>query len=323
MVKRQTKRSSGRQSANYTYAVPSLDGRNSMGSALHSTMESVCALTNPFCPAAKGSKIPDDDSANSIAITVKDTHLFSTDANGLCAFSVQANLNAVTRSATTFSSGVPTVYGASTAVAEYASYDSSFDQYRIVSFGVRVYSTLAPTEQSGAMRFITSAERATAGAPLTGGLFDSVDTYPVANGDIHWVSKPIGTTWKEYRDFGTLGEYNALNVYIYGAKASVTDAFTVEIIFNLECTVNIGSVTAAMSTPGADHNPMALTAASKTHSKHSGIHHRKSFFGSLWTHAKNALLDTAQTFLPGMAGSAARAILGGRRPAYSTPMIVD
>jgi len=289
----------GVKPTSYTYAVPTQRQRSTLGGPSGGAYESVCAMTNPFCPQAKGSKIPDDDSANSIAYSVRNLFTVGTNAAGEAAVNIQARLDETFRVATAFAATVPSTYGAWSTVQEYTALNNAFSNVRVVSMGIRFYSTLAPTEQAGAIRFITTSEPPAAGVTLLGGLFDGVDTFPVAGANICWIARPQGTTWKEYHPLNTHLDYNSLAIMVYGAKASMPNAFTCEIVYNLECTVDVGTITAAMSTAGAAHSPIAMSAASRTHAKHNGIHEGPSLMSKLAGFAKSALVDVASQFLPG------------------------
>jgi len=278
-------------------------------------------MMNAFADDAKGIKMPDDDSANSVAVQLRDTFTMTTDANGFAAASVQPNLSAVFREAITMPGGVPTGYGIDVGMSNLGSIQVSLDQIRIVSWAARIYSTLPPTEQGGALRVLRSSERATAGAALTGGLFDSVDTFPVSGADIVFLSKPKGTTFKEYKSTTTTHEYGACNFYVYGAEPAKVSAFTVEVVFNIEGTVKLGTTVAALSTPGKEHDMVAMSAASRAHSRHSGVHaHGPSFYSKMGNLAKTALYDVASSFLPGVAGKVASWLNPSRR-GRTYPMI--
>jgi hypothetical protein len=306
-TRRRTRKGKGKKSANLRYSVPTKDlngGIFPYSGNMGKHMESVCAMTNPFCPAARGSKIPDDDSSPSIACTMVSTFEVATDASGNAAFSVQPNLASVFKKGTAITGTTVTTWGTSYQTANHAEYAATFNEFRVVSFGVRVYSVLAPTEQSGYVRLVTSPENIPNGTNIDGGLWQAVETYSMSDLDAHVVLRPRGIEWKEYVPVGTDFSYNTVTGIVQGSVASKT-ALIVEVIINTEGTVNLGSISGSIATPGAPSNPHALQAASRVHAKHNGIHNAptQSVGSKLWGFAKNALLDVAASAIPYVGGA--------------------
>lgn len=299
---------SGKKSANLRYSVPTKHTRGGLTAGkkiVAHQSEKVCALTNPFCPAARGTKIPDDDSAPSIPASFYSTFEVVTDANGDAAFSVGPSLNNHFRVASSVTGTTPT-WGAYSQIKDWGSVVNAFDQVRIVSMGVRVYSVAAPTSQSGYCRIITTPESLSSGVNLDGGLWDSVETYPVSELDAHVILKPQGVEWKVYAPLANDLNYNYVNGIIKGGPASAT-AFIVETVMHLECLVNVGSVVGSLSTPGRDSDTHLLAAASRVHGSHKGTHNgsTESVGAKIMSFAKNALLDVAASAIPFIGNSVA------------------
>lgn len=299
-----------------TFGVPTPNMRSMIKTGLDmgNHHKQVCALTNPFCDEARGSRIPDDDSSSSQAVTIKGYFAFNSDAAGLACFSVKPNPSAVFRVATAIAGSTITTFGGWSAFGDYAAIAASLDKYRVVSFGVRIYSTLAPSDQSGLIKAIVTPVEMTNGSSVAGGLFQQVDAAPVANSNVYWVSKPIGTTWKEYNDLTTTCSATQLTVYLSGCKVSTTVGHC-EIIMHLEATADFGSVMAGTATPGVAHNPTALTAASTVHRRSPDVSHEPNFLSTLGSLAKSAVLDVASAVMPGLSGKMASLMLGGSRRA--------
>jgi hypothetical protein len=243
-----------------------------------------------------------------------------TDAQGDAAFTVQPSLNSVFASATTVTGTTVTTWSGTSNMKDFTAFNASADQYRIVSMGVRIYSVLAPTDQSGYCRVMTAPESFPNGTNLDGGLWDAVETYPVSELDCHVVMKPQGNEWKQYVGATAPASYNYLAAIVKGAAASKT-AFIVEIVIHTEFLVNIGNITASIATPGAPSNPQALAAASRVHASHKGIHNTStpSLGSTLLGFTKNALLDVAASAIPFIGNSVANLF----RPKQRYPMIVD
>jgi hypothetical protein len=107
---------------------------------------------------------------------------------------------------------------------------------------------------------------AQAGINFTSSFFAETKVYPVSDLDVHWISKPRGVSWKEYRNNNTFCDWDSLLLVIQGAKPS-TSILTMEIVFNVEIVPDLGSITGAIARPGLPHSPKALTAASHVHSR--------------------------------------------------------
>lgn len=279
-------------------------------------------MSNPFCASARGSKIPDDDSAPSFPCTITNTFEVVTNASGDAAFSVIPQVSGAFKLATAISGTNITTWGTASAMKDFAAFNGATDQFRVVSFGVRVYSVLAPTEQSGYCRLVTAPETFPNGINIDGGLWQAVETYPMSELDAHVVMKPQGSEWKQYRVPTDVFSYDFLAGIVKGAAPSKT-ALIVEIVMNVECTTNLGNITASLATPGAPSNPHAMAAASRVHASHKGIHNGStpSVGSKLMGFAKNALLDVAASAIP-FVGNSIKGLLTGR-PAYPTIMDVD
>jgi len=208
-------------------------------------------------------------------------------------------------------------------MVDYTAVAAQFQQYRLVSMGVRVYPIMAPTSQSGTMRAITSPSKTVNGDDLAGGFWDSVINVPVSDADVHFIAKPKGTTWKQYDTLATEASFNTFTVLIKGAAVSLTNGFTVEVVMNMECLVKIGTIVSSIATPGEDSSPATLQAAAKVHGKHTGVHTggQPSMFRTLGNFAKEALLDVAANAIPFVGRSVAGLFRSPRRP--QTIMDVD
>jgi hypothetical protein len=289
--------------AKLNYAVPTRNQRGSTSSIVSKALyNQVCALTNPFCPEAKGSRIPDDDSAPSLPVTLKGMWTFDTTTGGDFAIAIQPSIENTVKSATAISGNTITTWGDYGSFGDATTVTNNAAKYRIVSFGARVYSTLAPTNKSGWMKVMTSSSDTSNGFVFSGGFYDEVQALPVAVDDMHWISKPSGTTWKEYIDMDKTAAYTYLTVLGKGLPQGATSAVVVEVVMNIEALVDFKSLAAAASTPGIPHNPTAMQAASRTHAKHKGVHSGPSVMSTLGDMAKSAIGEVARMAIPYVGG---------------------
>lgn len=319
MAKNKRKQGAGRgrvTPARLNYAAPNPNPRGGLAitSKTAAKVEKVCAMSNPFCSSAKGARIPDDDSAPSMGVQIVQRYHLGTDANGKAAFQLRPGLTASTGTASTITGDVVTTWGALSSLKEYSALINSFGQYRIVSYGARVYTTLAPTNQSGSVRFVTTGANLLDGVDMESSFWVETSAAPVANLDHRWIGKPQGTEWKTYIALGSHADYTRFAFYVSGAPPSATDSFVVELYFNIEVTPKLDTVVAGAAQSGEPHDPHAIQAASIVHSKHRGHHRPEGFFGKMMGLAKSALLDVATSAMP-VAGGALKRMLGvGSRP---------
>lgn len=288
----------------YNYATPG-NTASSVGSVGAPTLlNQVEGIVNPWSMHATGSKVPDDDGAKSVAMTISYPKSFKVDANGFGATYVAPDLNALFTSSSTIDGATQTVttFGAPISVANYAEISAAFHRYRHVSWGVRVYSTLAPTEQKGSYKIVTMPENPPNGWSWAGGLFEDTVSLPLSEKGIHWISKPIGVNHKEYITPASTAFWTRCVVIVEGAPVSST-AYTIEIVLNLECQINIGSITSVLATPAADNNTLVNSAAASTRAVHGKTHHKPGFMDEIKSFALSSLRKVAVQAIPYVGGA--------------------
>lgn len=318
MARGRTKnRKGGRIKSNLAYYRPTKDGKSTMGNvgavANADHAQYAHALVNPFSAEARGVKLPDDDSTRSVAIQLKWGWSFHSDTNGRVAESVSPEPLAATQGGNSIGSGVVNTWNTATSSPNATELSNAFSRFRIVSWGVRLIPLIEPTKQKGYVRVITTPADPTTGAFTTsGGFFEEVHDFPVANCDVHWVSKPIGNGYKAYIPLGDRASWETVVIYGSGLEPSVNNIFRVEITFNLECEMAIGSITGAISSRAADHNPRVLLAADHARNRVKNTHQggRPGVMSRLWGAAKEGLIAAAHAYGTPLIGSAARALLG-------------
>jgi hypothetical protein len=279
-------------------------------------LQHVCGLSDPFCDHARGVKIPDEDSSKSFTVQIRDNAAIGSDANGRGAIRIAPSLQYTYKYGNVITAGEVTTWDAADyGVTDYPALDAGVKSFRIVSWGVRIYSQLPPTNQSGSFRMITTPNSSSSAGAFTydSSFFEEIKVFPTSEDTVHWVSKPIGVTWKEYDSVSTTGlPWDYLTIVADGLPANNPACLTVELVFNLECQPHISSITGALSNDAAEHKPHVLAAAGEVLKKHGGA--------TLGRLASNILERTARVAL----NFVSRRILGfsaiSNRP---VPMIVD
>lgn len=279
----------------------------------------LCGISNPFCAEAVGSKVPDSDGSKSVAVTLKYYKTATTSAGGRVAMQFSPGL---TRSSN-LSNDVDTTPG--TVVSwvgwqqhpEYASMANSFESYRVVSWGVRIWNHLPPLSKSGRIRIITIPEEAPPNYVWDGSLYEEVVDIPATEPYIYWISKPMGVDHLSYEFVNTNPPYRWDSIIVvYDGGPASTNALSFEVVAHYECQVNIGSVSALMATPAASSKPHLLAARNEVHNKHAGTHLGRSLGSAIANTAKQVLLDGVSMLVP-FAGRFLRGVLGG----HSTAMV--
>lgn len=261
--------------AKLVYNAPT-SGRATIGGLGGSALKNAKGLCDPFSPDARGAKIPDDNGSKSVAISLLGRHTLTADAAGRAASLVNPSLREHSWGPATFTATTVTLasMATATAISDYTAFSTAVDEYRVVSWGVRIYSTDAPLNQAGEIAVITLPEEPPtySGATVadTGSLFENISRFPVAGANVHWISKPVGVAWKEYRNVNLYPSYESVLLVVRGAAAGQT--FTVETFINVEAQPKLASLTAVISTKAADHHPTALAAGVNVHNKHRGAH---------------------------------------------------
>lgn len=323
MPKSKKRGTKGRRRVNNTMGVPSSNPRSGLTSqALGGHHKTVVGLTNPFSEAAKGARIPDDDSARSFTAQIKQYHTMTTDSNGEGFTYWQPQADRWNGKSFDVSSGV--LWGTPTDLEnpDYLAYTNSTEALRIVSWGVRIVSILPGLTSQGTVRLVTMNEPPVAAQAVNGNLYEDIKLLPITDLEAHWVSKPVGVDWKAYQPTAIRGKWNSLGIYIDGAPISAA-ALTLEIVYNVEVIPQFGSITASVAKPGLPSNPQHLAAASRVHASHSGVHgKRPSLMSTFSSLAMGALRDVAAQSIPFVGGAISRLIgkIGGQR---QPQMIMD
>jgi len=281
----------------YTRGAPTRNNKGALGFAnIEQDAAQVHSLANPFCQEARGSKLPDSDSSKSVAISLVTRKHISTDTNGLTAIRIKPSLAETYSVASTITGSVITTLASATAIADNTALAAQFGDYRIVSWGVKIFSTVAPTDQSGHFSMITNPSF-TNGADTASSFFEETLAFPTTETTVQWISKPVGNSYLDYQDITSECSWDHLLIYGSGLPASTTAVFSIEVFFNLECQVKLGAISAAIATPAADHKPHILTAVGHVAKKLAGSKLAQEAKQGVFGWIKNALGTVAKAGL--------------------------
>jgi hypothetical protein len=187
---------------------------------------------------------------------------------------------------------------------DYTALAGQFEKYRIVSWGVKVYSTLAPTNQSGFFTVMTNPLFAD-GMDAASCFYEEVRTFPVTESSVQWISKPVGNSYLDYASIASAGSWDECCVFASGLPASTSGCIQLEVYFNLECQVQLGAITSTIATPAADSKPHLLAAMGHV-AKHLGgtklAQDAKASVMSILGRGLKAALKTGATYAGSLVG---------------------
>lgn len=112
----------------------------------------LCALTDPFCVGARGVKYPDSTAVNTLAWTSEGYYNLTTDVNGHAAgfFGSEPNQGFSFANGWSGSTNIVTTTSNAVAYPGWTSFPAT-TQWRLVSMGVQIRSTLSSMENSGSL----------------------------------------------------------------------------------------------------------------------------------------------------------------------------
>jgi hypothetical protein len=237
----------------------------------------VCAVTDPFCPAAKNSKWPDGTSGNTFTQQFRgNTSLTADSANGNGAFVIcpqapygyMKHTGATTSSTVTFPAAFTPWQTAGTSMLE-----THGDIYRIVSFGVIVRSVASATNAAGLVTLGSSGTFRQPTTTLTLGseLYDEVVIEAIQPGlEVAWIAQPRTPVARSLGGQSVAAQisgngWSSLTIEYSGCNNSAT-VLNVEWFINIEFNLKANDTLAALATRNPPKAPIAETATSHVHS---------------------------------------------------------
>jgi hypothetical protein len=201
--------------------------------ALKTHTHHACAITNPFCIAAKGSRRPDGLSSNAMPFQVKGMTSMATSAGGDSFVVVGAGGGRYGVTAGTLAAGTWTLGATWSTLAGSAFVATNAQEVRIVSWGVIWRSTAAMTACQGMVHcFSTTGLGPTLTYPQLSQNTIEDQLIPLTAGmELSWISKPLGAKAHAFRplsDFTTTStdfDWTTFAIEIVGGAASTTVGF--------------------------------------------------------------------------------------------------
>lgn len=232
----------------------------------------VCAISNPFCPAAKGSKWPDGTMGNTMVEQFRANRTISTLGTGDTAFVLATAAPFGFMTALSSAAGVVTMNGAYLAYRTNSLLAVNGTGYRITSFGAIIRCVASATTASGIVTLGTVGQNVPISSVITLGteLYDQVVVEAIQPGmEVSWVSQPRGTEARQFVPLSTnlavTNDWTNLVIEITGAPIN-TPMLSVEWFINVEFSVLLNNPLTALAPRNPPVVPKATEAVSKLHS---------------------------------------------------------
>lgn len=273
----------------------------------------VCSITDPFCPAAKGSKFPDGTVGNTMTEQFRGNQLITTNAAGCQLFYMNPGM-------LPYGYGLGVGAGAGTlampatwtALKTGSLFESFGKQYRVVSAGAIIRCVASATDASGLATF-GSCPAIPINTVITLGTELYVDSTIKAiqpGMEMSWISSPQGTEARAFVPAGLntsfLSEWTSLLIEVSGAPSG-KGVLNVEWFINIEFQITTNSAIAAVARANPPQVTHATTAVSQIQTTlgsfvEGGIHTVEDKVYNAASSALNSLLNDPLDALAGLFG---------------------
>jgi hypothetical protein len=244
-------------------------------------VKQTCAITNPFCPAAKGSKYPDGNNGGSMAFQIRGHYSFNA-VSGISGAPSGGNIVVFNPHATygilapaTFAGSTWTMSATMTQYNNVGLLTTYAQTFRIVSFGVIARCISAVTNSSGYLVMGTSAPVGVSSAILSNSsqYLDQVEVPIFAGMEHSWIAKPMGLESRVFQGMNgssdaTLNNFNAVTIeMVSGTIGATPTVIDFEYFMNLEFQLAASSGLAQLAPKDPGKNPVSTTALSGVQEK--------------------------------------------------------
>lgn len=198
----------------------------------------ICSSIDPFCAAACGSKSMDTNTIPTIPYTIKYRTTITTDSGGQKVVMMQPNLITFVKTSATFTGGSEVAtWNTSVSVPEYANLATYFEQYRIVSYGCRVFCSAAMSESQGTVLMALSRQQDTFDTASSN--YADIRAFALNGLDATMVSKATGPESDSWNDLNATSERMYMYVALTGA-APASGVAGLEVTLNVEFVPKVG-----------------------------------------------------------------------------------
>jgi len=212
----------------------------------HSLKEAICAITDPFCPLARGAKWPDGNGGETLTMQLRSHLTVPTLSSGGNISILSCNLPYALNAAGSYATGSYTLGaayldatgGTGTNFTTYA------NEYRITTAGVIIRSTLPALTAQGYIILSRMTQMIAPSTVVPAGLTTGTDvvTHPLRAGlEVPFTFRTVGSDahmfYAQNTTTTTIANWDALKIEIVGAPASTTAVVDIEVVYNIEFTL--------------------------------------------------------------------------------------
>lgn len=236
-----------------------------------------CALTNPFCPAARGWKIPDGCNGMSVGFQARQILSFAPNLNGNAnAFYIFVpQLPYGYMGAASVSGGIYTMPGAFVTYQGLGILTTNGKNWRIVSMGI-IFRVTSPANSSSGIMLLSSAPASPCVSNTTDFATGSTSytetmSIPVTSGrEVSWIAKRSGSQADRFQGQNATGSQpdGSWDMCVFEVlSSSAATQITADIYINVEVQLTAGNAIQTVVPPDPPKNAIALQARSATQSK--------------------------------------------------------
>lgn len=266
----------------------------------------VCGMVDPFCESACGCKLMDDADSRTFSYTSKSRVTVTTDANGRSAKFITPSVDDYA-SGGTLTGSVVSSWAAPANLPETASIRDAAVGYRVVSAGVRIYSSVAADKAAGIVMVTTMPKDPNnigppAGFDISSLSYEEVTSDSLYGFDKSFVFSSLGTSKRKFISTAASTEanpfWNGIVVAVDGAEVSTT-VLHCEVTIHLELQPAILTLYARLADPPANHIPQVAAIADKVSNELAESYPRQSASQQIRDHVWREVTNFASSLSVG------------------------
>jgi hypothetical protein len=240
-----------------------------------SLVEKVCAISDPFCDGARGSRWPDHNNLATVPYSNRAHNPITTLGTGNLIFLTPVNAPVNVFTAATWSANNYTMNSTYSTSAGPTTLTSYFQGYRVVSAGFVIRSLMTVQNTSGYLIVTRGATMPALGAVIPQGncLNAQVTTYPIEPGmEVPYVFSPLGTAARDFVPFTASASaqivdpsWDVVSIEVVGAVLN-GPCIDIEFFYNYEMELPSASILAQTMPKSAKANPVLMDASAEVSS---------------------------------------------------------
>lgn len=231
----------------------------------------LCSITDPFCSQAKNAKWPDGLGGQTLTMQTRRHIIMPTFAGGGNVAYFGGSLPYAALFATSYTAPNFTLNSTQHNVTLGSNFSTYAAQYRIVTSGIIIRNMLPALTAAGYVMVSRLTVFPAVGSAVTEGLVEGTDiqTFPITSGmELALALKPVGMMSRSFNNENTttttISGWDVIKVEIVGGPASIANAIDIEIVNNVEFTIELAQTGLhALVTTTAPHAPHLTTASSR------------------------------------------------------------